>query len=139
MRYLKRFNEDLTQDEIKELTEFGQDCLSFLLDEGFEFDYERSIGDCWWLDLYGPQDEYENPIAYTWDQVKDYYIPFLHLLKARYNLVDDSLGRTIHVKLGVGQDIANSFANYTFDEVVNEESEMPKKIYCLSVKVSDKK
>ena len=139
MKHLKRFNEDLTQDEIKELTQFGQDCLAYLLDEGFEFDYERSIGDCWWLDLYGPQDEYENPIAYTWDQVKDYYIPFLHLLKARYKLVDDALGRTIHVKIGAGQDFATSFANYTFDEVVNEQSEMPKKIYCLSVKVIDKK
>lgn len=134
MIYLKKFNEDLTQDEIKELTQFGQDCLAYLLDEGFEFDYERSIGDCWWFDLYGPQDEYENPIAYTWDQVKDYYIPFLHLLKARYKLVDN----IIYVKIAAGQDVATSFANYTFDEVVDEQSEMPKKIYCLSVKVKDK-
>lgn len=130
MRYLKRFNEDLTQDEIKDLTDFGQDCLSFLLDEGFDFDYERGIGECWWLDLYGPLDESDNPSAFTWDEVKDYYIPFLQLLVARYKLVDD----LVYFR----QDFATSFASYTFDEVVNEQSEMSKKIYCLSVKVKDR-
>lgn len=134
MKHLKRFNEDLTQEEVKDLTQFGQDCLAYLLDEGFEFEYERGIGECWWLDLYGPQDESENPIVYSWDQVKDYYIPFLKLLTARYKLVDD----IVYFKIGAGQDFATSFANYTFDEVVDEQSEMPKKIYCLSVKVKDK-
>ena len=134
MRYLKKFNEDLTQDEIKELEEFCESCLAYLLDEGFEIDYEKGTGDFHWIDLWGSLDENENPISYTWDQVKDYYIPFLKLLTARYKLVDD----IVYFKIGAGQDFATSFVNYTFDEVVDEQSEMPKKIYCLSVKVKDK-
>jgi len=134
MRYLKKFNEDLTQEEVKELTEFGQDCLAFLLDEGFEFDYERGIGDCWWLDLYGSTEEDDVYNTYNWDQVKDYYIPFLQLLEKRYKLVDN----LIYVKIGAGQDLATSFVQYTFDEVVNDQSEIPSKIYTLSVKVSGK-
>lgn len=135
MKHLKRFNENLTQDELHELKQFGDSCFAYLLDEGFEFDYENGIAeDYWWFDLYGPLDEDENTIIFTWDQVKDYYIPFLKLLKARYKLVDD----IVYVKIGAGQEIAISFANYTFDEVVNEKSKMPSKIYCLSVKVENK-
>jgi hypothetical protein len=135
MKHLRRFNEDLTKDEIQELKEFCESCLAYLLDEGFEIDYEKGTGDFHWIDLWGSLDESENPIAYTWDQVKDYYIPFIQLLKSRYKLVDS----IIYVKVGAGQDLATSFANYTFDEVVNEQSKMPKTIYSLSVKVSDKK
>jgi hypothetical protein len=134
MKHLRRFNEDLTKDEIQELKEFCESCLAYLLDEGFEIDYEKGTGDFHWIDLWGSLDENENPISYTWDQVKDYYIPFIQLLKSRYKLVDS----IIYVRVGAGQDLATSFAQYTFDEVLNDEV-YTDKIYSLSIKVSDKK
>lgn len=134
MKHLKRFNESLTEDELQELKEFGESCFAYLLDEGFELDYEKGTGDFYWIDLWGSLDENEDPIYYNWDQVKDYYIPFLNLLKTRYKLVDS----IVYVKIGAGQDLATSFANYTFDEVVNDESVMPRKIYSLSIKIKEK-
>jgi hypothetical protein len=135
MKHLRRFNEDLTQDELRDLKEFCESCLAYLLDEGFEIDYEKGTGDFHWIDLWGSKDEeYDNPISYTWDQVKDYYIPFIQLLKSRYKLVDS----IIYVKIGAGQDFATSFEQYTFDEVLNDEVYYTGKIYSLSIKVSEK-
>lgn len=134
MKHLRRFNEDLTKDEIQELEEFCEGCLAYLLDEGFEIDYEKGAGDFHWIDLWSSLDENENPISYTWDQVKDYYIPFIQLLKSRYKLVDS----IIYVKIGAGQNLATSFTQYTFDEVLNDEVYVDR-IYSLSIKVKDKK
>ena len=114
MKHLKRFNESLQLKELEDLMDFAENCLAYLLDEGFELElvdrYGREPNDpsfdqgmlsrhyapeYYWIDLYGPfitqPDEYgavPNDRSYSWDQIKDYYIPFLKLINARYVLVD---------------------------------------------------
>lgn len=55
MRYLKKFNERLSNEELDELKEFCDGCLVYLLDEGFELEYVKGIGDYCFIDLYGPR------------------------------------------------------------------------------------
>jgi len=103
MKHLKRFNESL--DELG-LKDFCEETLAYLLDEGFIVDIKLD-----WRDLSGNtiplevRDQKSYYIAsvytitlynstngtsrntFTWDDIKDYYIPFLQLLSRRYSLV----------------------------------------------------
>jgi hypothetical protein len=75
MRYIKKFNESVDQNELKEFCEMN---LAYLLDEGYEIfvtllntgNYSVNIRK---TDL----DNY----FFEWDEVKDYIIPFIVRLR----------------------------------------------------------
>jgi hypothetical protein len=90
MKHLKRFNESLTQEELQD---FCESSLAYVIDEGFtvkiygrELSEDRRRG-------YIPYGQFNIWLHkdnakefFKWDDVKDYYIPFLQLLSNRYEI-----------------------------------------------------
>ena len=158
MKHLRKFNESLQLKELEDLMDFAKNCLAYLLDEGFELElvdrYGREPNDpsyeidseYFWIDLYGPSitqpDIYgavPNDRSYSWNQIKDYYIPFLQLLKARYILVDDERsykGDLVYFKEGADVDVA--FKEFKLDEVIDDKITLDS-MFSVSIKVSSKK
>ena len=84
MKYLKRFNEGLAQEDLKD---FCESSLAYLLDEGFTInvmsaDDIRSRLPRGQFNIWLQKDNGRD--FFKWDDVKDYYIPFLQLLSNRY-------------------------------------------------------
>jgi hypothetical protein len=84
MRYLKRYNESVSREDIQD---FCDTAFAYLMDEGFN------------VTIRGGDDPKVNTGQFAiflqknngreffkWDDVKDYYIPFLQLLSNRYNI-----------------------------------------------------
>ena len=169
MRYLKRFNEGLQLKETEELMDFTENCLAFLLDEGFQLElvdrYGRNPNDpsfeedteYYWIDLYGPTTRQAGQFVqqtddnrnFNWDEVKDYYIPFISLMNNRYNLVENERsykGDLVYFKVQTGRRFdEHSFFNFTVEEIMNDNVTIPKNdfsyednIFCISIKISGK-
>ena len=161
MKYLRKFNEGLSSNEYDELREFCENCLAYLLDEDFELELVDRYGrdkmfdpsfdedtEYFWIDLYGPvitqPDEYgavPNDRSYSWDQIKDYYIPFLKLINARYVLVDHERsykGDVVYFKLQEGADVDVAFKEFKLDDVIDDRIKLDS-IFSVSIKVSSKK
>jgi len=91
MRYLKRFNESV--DLESQLRDFSETYLAYLLDDGYRVgvlptNIKTQFGirlDK--IDELNDQ-EYESN-EFTWLDVKDSYIPFLHMLNRDYDIIDD--------------------------------------------------
>ena len=105
MKHLKRYsvihtlleksNEGLNDNEVAELRDFCETSLAYLLDEGYQVDINEYIAprdewsDGFDVDLNLPNGRLEHGYAgstFLWDDIKDYYIPFLQLLSRRYKL-----------------------------------------------------
>ena len=148
MKHLKRFNEGLSSNEFSELKEFSENCFAYLLDEGFEVKFSDRLGndeddssflvdsDYFWVDLYGSQDDESNwnlfrdSINYSWDEVKDYYIPFIKLINNKYKLVS----KIIYFKIA---DVENEFHNFNIEEVINDRISFDE-IVTISVEIGSK-
>ena len=148
MKHLKRFNEGLSSNEFNELKEFSENCFAYLLDEGFELELVDRNGresndpsfdedaEYFWVDLYGPT-ENGDTISYSWDQIKDYYIPFLKLVQKRYILTDDD-GDRVLFKIEQGADVETAFKRFEIEDVIDDKITSDS-IYSVSIKVSSKK
>jgi hypothetical protein len=100
MKYLKPFNESIENLQ-QELKDFCETSLAYLLDEGFDIsvtlkdnvkftDKQHLLVT---LGLEGQETKQPNPWErYYWDDVKDYYIPFIQMLVRRYELLDYPAG-----------------------------------------------
>jgi hypothetical protein len=94
MRYLKTFE---SIDLEKGLTDFCETYLAYLLDGDFELDviwqghdYMVHPEDCYNINLVKLNDY--GATGFTWNEVKDYYIPFLHMLNKDYEIMDEGEG-----------------------------------------------
>ena len=94
MRYLKRFNESV--DLENDLRDFCEMNLAYLLDND---DFRLSViwqghgnmgrsKDCYNINLCN-LDEGIASAGFTWNEVKDYYIPFLHMLNNEYKIMSN--------------------------------------------------
>ena len=158
MKNLRRFNESLQLKELEDLMDFSENCLAYLLDEGFELEFVDRYGrepndpsydedtEYFWIDLYGPwgdPDRYgdQTKAGFSWNQIKDYYIPFLKLINARYILVDHERsykGDLVYFKLQEGVDVDVAFKEFKLDEVIDDKIKLDS-ILSVSIKVSSKK
>jgi hypothetical protein len=94
MRYLKTFESvDLEND----LKDFCETYLAYLLDEDFQLDviwmghdYMVHPEDCYTINLIKLNDY--GATGFTWNEVKDSYIPFLHMLDKQYEIMDEGEG-----------------------------------------------
>ncbi len=87
MKYLKKFNENLSSDFTLDLKEFCESYLAYLLDEGFEVDVQHR---------YNNTKEYKHDYHFItikklgklskWEEIKDYFIPFISILSKEYKL-----------------------------------------------------
>jgi hypothetical protein len=117
MKYIKLF-EDLFEDELQD---FCDTYLAYLKDEGFNV-YINSAG---WKDgeitISYPSDGVYNPFRkinfmlddFSWDVVKDHFIPFLQMLYKEYNY-DKSTDKIIFFTPNA------KYITKSFDEVVND-------------------
>ena len=150
MKHLKRFNEGLSSNEFNELKEFSENCFAYLLDEGFELELVDRNGresndpsfdedaEYFWVDLYGPT-ENGDTISYSWDQIKDYYIPFLKLVQKRYTLTDGDWNKDLVLfKIEQGADVETAFKRFEVEDVIDDKITSDS-IYSVSIKVSSKK
>ena len=126
MKHLRRYNESLDKDELED---FVESCLAYLLDEGFNVFIPRSSGDdsvAIWLAI---SNQYStNSTSFTWDQIKDYYIPLLKLLSNRYDIIgfgkpsrgiEDS---TSQVRFRLHPEYSNdAFRDFPLYKVVNDD------------------
>jgi hypothetical protein len=91
MRYLKRFNESV--DLESQLRDFSESYLAYLLDDGYKVQVSATnLKTQFMIKLYKideiNEEEYES-VDFTWLDVKDSYIPFLHMLNRDYDIIDD--------------------------------------------------
>ena len=126
MKHLRRFNESINRDELKD---FVEDCLASLLDEGFHVFIPRFLSDgdsvAIWLAI---SHQYSaNTASFTWDQIKDYYIPLLKLLSNRYDIIgfgEPSRGledSTSKVRFRLQPEYSSdAFRDLPYDKVVND-------------------
>ena len=88
MKYLKKFNESARElvELRNELKTFCDENLAFLIDEGYTI-YQAS--DSGKISIIITKTGLINgkAIPFTWNDVKDDFIPFYELLKSKYNLV----------------------------------------------------
>jgi len=91
MKHLKRFNESLQPNEVDELKDFCEMSLAYLLDDGYQVSvsmrdkvkYPEKQHTIVSLGLKGNM----GYRLFDWNDVKDYYIPFLQMLVRRYELL----------------------------------------------------
>jgi hypothetical protein len=128
MKHLKKFNEGLQLDEVNELKDFCETSLAYLIDEGFEVSCRDESS----TNFVGKRQTQEDLIMITlylpnvprlkqfdWNDVKDYYIPFLQLLSRRYELCNwNDLGNE---KYDVCFQGGGSYRFATIDQVVNDD------------------
>jgi hypothetical protein len=86
MRFLRKFNEAVNKQELKE---FCEEYLAYLMDEGFEIEIV-SEDDLEFVRIYDYQDK-----SFQWSEVKDHFIPFLRMLELNYNLEDKRNGNLV--------------------------------------------
>ena len=101
MKHLKPFNES-KENLVDELKDFCETSLAYLLDDGYDISVTlrdkvkfpdkqhllvtlglNGIGEDLWLQDYN---------LFSWNDVKDYYIPFIQMLVRRYELLDYPAG-----------------------------------------------
>jgi hypothetical protein len=86
MKYLRKFNEGVSAEDIRD---FCESTLAYLMDEGFTIKIFSSDDPHTSLpkgqfNIWLQKDNAKS--FFKWDDVKDYYIPFLQLLSNRYDI-----------------------------------------------------
>ena len=146
MIYLKDFNESFRAPSSfrEEIQEFCENCLAYLIDEDF-----RIQTNLWDLDpvsvsfiLIRRFDSQIEPISFSWDDVKDYYIPFLQMLQRKYNLINTSkspsiLNSELQVVIRPTEESRDS-VYYTLHEVLEDKINPYDKIVYIKILITEK-
>jgi hypothetical protein len=124
MKYLKTWSllEDINMDELKDLCD-----ASFvnLYDLGFRTTILGTDQKMVFLTKNGGAIHQRD--IFQWNQIKDYYIPFLQLINRRYEIVGP-----IHIQ-------SIDWKYYSYDEIVNETIEIPNyRIFSIRILLKEK-
>jgi hypothetical protein len=144
MKYLKKFNEKLNLKDRTELLDFCETTLAYLIDERFSIDctFTNVRDGVIKIDL-EKVDGFNQRSSFLWDDVKDYYIPFLQLLNNRYDIIPYGNRTKNNVcfdtffheaYFSVEDVIADRVRDFNGDEFGHKD-----KTHCISVKVKEKK
>jgi hypothetical protein len=124
MRYLRKFNESVSEEDIRD---FCESSLAYLMDEGFTIKIFSS--DKPYTSL--PKGQFniwlqkDNATSFfKWDEVKDYYIPFLQLLSNRYDIGSFVNGeRSIRFRYRQKKDYSfvNINKDFSYGRVINDD------------------
>lgn len=111
-----------------ELREFSENCLVYLLDDGFEvvvrtMPHNERVAFIWIDKPVTPVGWNMNKtrIGFEWDDVKDYYIPFVQLLAKRYELGRFEVigGVDYPVRFNYGVD-SPDLEDFTLEQIVDD-------------------
>jgi len=111
MKYLKKFKAtDSNFIKLKnEFTDFANDCLAYLVDQGFIISVEvRNTYDGYLIEFTLVKNE--GDINFTWNSIKDDFIPFLELVKEKF-IVDHIVKFT-----------KNKITTLNIDVVINDDT-----------------
>jgi hypothetical protein len=132
MKHLKRFNESLEPVEVDELKDFCETSLAYLLDDGYNVslsirDQVKYPGKNHVIVSLGlPEEKYVPGLPYSskfyWNDVKDYYIPFLQMLVRRYELLPYKGDGYVYFNTDLWFDQSGEigFDYFSIDEVIND-------------------
>lgn len=120
MRFLRKFNEAVNK---KELKEFCEEYLAYLIDEGFEIEIVSEDG-LEFVHISKPQSFFEvdredetfgrRYQTFQWSEVKDQFIPFLKMLETNYNLEDKRRGNLVCF------DYLHNHRLYNLNQILND-------------------
>jgi hypothetical protein len=82
MKYLKKIFENTTEDELQDLCD---SYFPYLYDEGFEIRISTGILEEMCIKIHKPNNDGPT-YNFSWDQIKDYFIPFLQRLLTKVDL-----------------------------------------------------
>jgi hypothetical protein len=139
MRTIKLY-EDFNPDFKKELQDFCEMYLAYLIDEGFEVKIKEEKGDVLVLDIervsafnnytvgeYGVRN-IDN--SFRWSEVSDHFITFYHMLSREYNLVKSvrSPHGTINLReeMTLGRRVGWTWKNYVDVEGLDPDKKIDK-------------
>jgi len=129
MKHLKRFNESLQSDEVDELKDFCETSLAYLLDDGYQVSvsmrdkvkYPEKQHTIVSLGLKGNM----GYRLFDWNDVKDYFIPFLQMLVRRYEL------------LPVYFNTEDGFKYFSLEQVINDDVSIGS-LWGININIVDK-
>ena len=112
MRHLKPFHENNNEDDLKD---FCETHLAYLLDD---YNFELGVDDYTQNGKYHAQIRLENEKGFYWDDIKDYFIPFLiQLDKIRGHQIKIDDDKLIFVCV---RDTHSKWIKVRFDDLVND-------------------
>lgn len=129
MKHLKRFNEGVTQEDLQD---FCESSLAYLMDESFNVtirggDDPRARATTGQFGIFLAKNNGRE--FFKWDDVKDYYIPFLQLLSNRYDIGTffdgdvDSREPSVRFRYRQKNDYSfvNVSKNFSYARVINDD------------------
>ena len=136
MKHLKRFNESLQPVEVDQLKDFCETSLAYLLDDGYNVSV--SVRD----KVKYPEKQHtivsfglKGNMGYRlfdWNDVKDYYIPFLQMLVRRYELLPFGMYDKICYFNTEG-----GFKYFTLEQVINDDISIGS-LWGINIQIVDK-
>ena len=98
MKHLRKFNESLNKEELQD---FCDTYLAYLLDEDFSIEYlgKKSNKDLDDSEIISLKKGYRTDsmaiadpsLMFSWDEIKDHFIPFIHMLSKQYTITNCKL------------------------------------------------
>ena len=141
MKYLRGIFESIIPEFMEELKDFCESNLIYLIDDGFtlefvdttESSYKKDFGITVRISKYssGRNDligDYKQFSYFNWNDIKDYYIPFLVRISNEYKIYDKCL---IIFDYG-GANL------YSYNTLMKDKLYLDKSIKSISIKVGDK-
>ena len=93
MKYLKLFKESFTGNSVEELKDFCETHLAYLIDDGFKVKVYKNTDNYCVLIIYKIKSyadninrAYDTTYKFSWNSVKDYFIPFFNQLDKNYEV-----------------------------------------------------
>ena len=126
MRYLKSFNEELTErlittEMVGELRDFCRDHLAYLIDEMFTVQVTPTFNGTECDIIFYKTDIFHS--SYRWVMIKDHFIPFLYMLNKHYNIIDSNqlpLMNNLSIQSDMINDIVSDNGSFRDDKTVSK-------------------
>ena len=141
MKYLRGIFESIVPEFMEELKDFCESNLIYLIDDGFTLEFvdttessqKKDFGITVRLRKYSSGrnnliGDYKYFSYFNWNDIKDYYIPFLIRISNEYKIFDKCL---ISLEYGGAQLIS-------YDDLLRDRIDLDKSIKSISRKVGDK-
>lgn len=118
MRYIKyfRITESSNQQYIDEIKDLADSSLVYLLDDGFKLEYYPGVGQEIAIKLVAKEG------GVKWDDIKDYFIPFLERLQNDYIVQERTLVQFDDVTIKYGNSSSDSI-NLALTTLIRDYSE----------------
>jgi hypothetical protein len=124
MKYLKRYNEAKNrkfsfsakpeEGELEELKDFCETHLAYLIDENFVVEVSNDFTHKnFHISIIKEGSKYK---GFTWEEIKDYFIPFLTHLSRKYEICYESVKFNPLVN-----GLPRTYASYDVDKIISED------------------